>query len=1384
MTIDIKLVAYNPFGDRLGELPQPLSIESADPLSDTPSMTVEYSKHAAGHSLLQHPIEIAREVYNPTSGQWIEPANGRFLLIKTEGDRLDPSGNMHYICPGYSWLLNKLIVYPIQRTIIDGQVEDATNTQESARQALNAAEDRLAQSYGLSTDRPAAYQTSAPQDTANIWIDTTDTSSLKYMVYSESTNKWELFGAHTTATVDAYNAWVAHQQSQGQLQDVQGQTKLTKRTFQGKHAGEVMAILINEALTRGNRVSGLVFDFDESTASDGTAWGDTGGTIEVNVGTSLLALLQSFVEQGQLDFRTNGRVLQLFKQETAMMRDQATEVVLRYGLDIDEAPDRQTLEHMANEMLVMGEDGLNFTRSNPESPTPWGVWEASLSQSGVDNEAMGALLATRALEAASGERIERTRALLFRSGSNKPLPYLHYLPGDYVMAPGADGELVRQRIQQITLTKAGQTGFVGGNLVINDRFLEREIRNARNTQALIGGTAGTGGAPGGTDPETYVDLRVPEAPKFLKVGADTTARKGGGYDSFLGISWWWSRNATDGTSMLDNLSAFEVQYRLHKTNQSSQTNVNTYVWRSIPQVDPTMWSTAYGPVDAMTPEGDPATYEVRVRAVGRNDKVSAWSAVTMATMPVDDTPPLTPSRPVATAAGSVIAVEWDGKNDQGGDPPFDFEHVIIEQATLPADAPETPTDTYLNTLPWFRLAERMTGGGTASLYGRTYDRRYAFRLVAVDLMGNESPASAPSGSAAPVALVDTQDIADAIEAEAQNTSTAIGQLDQKLSDADAALAGDITTLSTAPVELHRLRSGEILLDSAVAQEIWSRKVVAQKVQANEVAIGTGSNLLANGAGELGDNTNFEGWVYDTAAWVRNSGAKRSWGSAVVNGTATTSQFMKVSPSTPYLVRTAATGTLVGSLGRIEVIFYDLGGVELGSSVALDLSTSLNWRFYEGVVTSPVGAATAKLRLTSNMTGSPVDAWIWWANLQFTAQIGASLIVKGGITTDHLAALSVQTGQLAANAVTADKANIESLQSGIITSDVFEGGTFYGGLFQGVKFRTHSRDDRGVILSTSGLQAYNSSYEKVFDINSTTGEVLLAGRIKSGVGNGRPNVILSNADSGYNGVDQGLWFTNDGNPYGWSADDNPKSAAGVFTTSSGSTDYYPLQLRGHGQFGGVQIWSRLKLSAFGSATAMLHSDNTLYVRAAGELQTWSEQDTVIGVQDGKVIRFERNQSGYNATNGSAANVYMDANGYIFKSTSSRKYKTDIRTYTPDESVLNLPSRIWRGKWDMETFEAMKDLPRPLTAEQQSVWDRIDLKWHLGTTAEDALENGAGHLVSFIDGEPDGFEYERYVFLIAPFVKILWDEYKQRTRKNAPTPTPQQEAPIINTRIPGY
>jgi len=107
--------------------------------------------------------------------------------------------------------------------------------------------------------------------------------------------------------------------------------------------------------------------------------------------------------------------------------------------------------------------------------------------------------------------------------------------------------------------------------------------------------------------------------------------------------------------------------------------------------------------------------------------------------------------------------------------------------------------------------------------------------------------------------------------------------------------------------------------------------------------------------------------------------------------------------------------------------------------------------------------------------------------------------------------------------------------------------------------------------------------------------------------------------------------------------------------------------------------------------------------------------------------------YNNTTASAANVQIDSNGYFARSTSSLKYKTDIRNYTKGlNEVLGLRPVFYKGKTDGDTQFA-------------------------GLIAEEVHELGLTEFVQYApDGSPDALSYQNMVALLIKSIQELKSE----------------------------
>jgi hypothetical protein len=249
-------------------------------------------------------------------------------------------------------------------------------------------------------------------------------------------------------------------------------------------AGFIMNDLIAEAKARG-ALEGFFWTFNGSTDSSSQTWNQF-FAYGIPLGTDVLSVLLTLADAGLIDFRmTNSRTLSAWRPGTTIFRDRTTipaPVALAAGRDISAAPDVGTLEDMTSSVYIVGDDSFRQEVGSGGTQPPWGRWETSTRQVGVTHENAATLLGITLLVRGVSERVQRTRELSFTSGT-RWLPLRDYLTGDLIYAPGEAGERVKLRVQQITLTRT-ERGVTSGNLILNDRLADHEIRLRRSIANL------------------------------------------------------------------------------------------------------------------------------------------------------------------------------------------------------------------------------------------------------------------------------------------------------------------------------------------------------------------------------------------------------------------------------------------------------------------------------------------------------------------------------------------------------------------------------------------------------------------------------------------------------------------------------------------------------------------------------------------------------------------------------------------------------------------------------------------------------------------------------------------------------------------------------------
>ncbi|PRX90817.1 peptidoglycan-binding domain-containing protein [Allonocardiopsis opalescens] len=687
--LDLRLVAYEPNGARMGVLPSPLSVEVAAPLNDTPSARVRYSTLAANASWLAQPVEVAVEV-DPGSGTWFEPPNSRFLRIARSGDVTDQTGARDYQLPGYAWQLGKLPLYPPPdpSTLVDG-----------------------------------------------------------------------------------------------------------KRPFLSATAGEILRTWIDEGHARG-ALAGLDTDFTTTHDSDGQPW-DTVLTIYYAPGLDAGTALLNLAEQGVVDWCTQGRTLRVFNADSELAADLASgpaPVDLRLGRDVVEAPDEGTLEDAVSAVYLQGEAGFSLELDNPSADLPWGRWETYITQGGVSDTGTAILLAEAALERGGAERVQITRAVALYTA--RWLPWRDYAPGDYILAPGDGGTMAPLRIRQITLTR-DQDGRVSGNLVLNDRLIEREIRMARRTRGIVGGATAGGGS--GAQPAPDVPAgRTPAAPLGLVVDPqayidlDGTARGQ--------ITATWGAVTADVAGVALEVDGYELYARI---------NLSGEPWYQLTATEADETTTTWSPLQT----GE--QYAFKVRAVATTGRKGEFSAVYAVTMPGDATPPPAPSTPVLSTRLGVIRADWDGLDHAGAPMPRDFAYVTVWMS----DGTNPPV-----------AVDQLRGAGGVVIVGAPYGEDRTIWFTATDTSGNESAESA-SGVIATQPLVDTDLIGEVIDGA--------HIVDGTLVAAEKIVAESITG---ALIQALAIQAGHIAANAITADKIEAGAVTAQAVAADAITgkIVTGS----------------------------------------------------------------------------------------------------------------------------------------------------------------------------------------------------------------------------------------------------------------------------------------------------------------------------------------------------------------------------------------------------------------------------------------------------------------------------------------------------------------------------------------------------------------
>ena len=621
--------------------------------------------------------------------------------------------------------------------------------------------------------------------------------------------------------------------------ETKGDEKGTRK-FANANAGTIMRTFMDENWNRG----GVKVDcsrFTSGADSAGKQWGYMLPSIYYDLGISIQDVLDSLVNNGLCDWRTDARQLLLWNADSvAVCRDLSKSCVVTLAQDVSEAPDDESIDGLASSILVRG-DNINFRQDNPNAPKPWGGWELYSSQQGVNKKETAEHLIKPTLANAARVRGQYTRSVNVVEASC--LPLIDYTIGDWITAPTvANREKVR--VQQVTL-QLDSTGFKA-SLILNDKNYDSSVRLTKRMNGITGG-AHLGGASGAI-PAPEKDHRVPKAPQNLSANSDAYINVNGYARGMVTARWDDVTLATDGTAM--DITSYVVEYRVNKTG---------YEWHSAgTTTEHTLsWSNLDCGVQIL----------IRVRAIpSYSDQMGEWSSVFALTVAKDTTPPPVPSKPILSSELGVVSVAWDGKTADGGSMPIDWDRNILGERLADGGFKE--------------IAAVSTGIGDYVITGLTAGTSHTYAFRAVDHAGNKSDWSAIA--TVTVASAVSPDEVKQIQKDLADNQTVLRDNTAKLTQAQKDIQANKSNLDAANQTLAQAKTDLSQAQKDIAQTKSDLTTAngeiskAKESAAQAYAEAHSKNHTFRGPDEPKDNLIVgDLWLKTQAYWTRWQGEKNA-----------------------------------------------------------------------------------------------------------------------------------------------------------------------------------------------------------------------------------------------------------------------------------------------------------------------------------------------------------------------------------------------------------------------------------------------------------------------------------------------------------------------------
>lgn len=353
------------------------------------------------------------------------------------------------------------------------------------------------------------------------------------------------------------------------------------------------------------------------------------------------------------------------------------------------------------------------------------------------------------------------------------------------------------------------------------------------------------------------------------------------------------------------------------------------------------------------------------------------------------------------------------------------------------------------------------------------------------------------------------------------------------------------------------------------------------------------------------------------------------------------------------------------------------------------------------------------------------------NIDAGAIVAASL-ATGSVTTDKIGALAVTTAKLAADAVTGAKIADDTIDSEHYAAGSIDAEHLATGSVTSAKIGNDQVDSQhyaagsidnehlaadcvnGSKIADSSINSEHYANRSIDAIHIATGTITANELAAGSVGSSE---IATNA-VGASEIAAGAVGSSE---IATGAVDTDELASGAVTDAK--TDFTTLPT--------IRLTTGAGASNNCSVQLVGAANTGFYFPSAGggDMNLVCSGTAILGLNTTGTYH----PLNYNLTTGSAANVFITSSGLLQRSTSAAKYKTNVRDVTLDEAKVLL--------------EARGVIYNSLTQEDDPSQEFV------GRIADEMMDKDE-RLVSVIDGEVEGYAYEREVVFLTELVKDLY------------------------------